>query len=90
MPNQTQMQDKEFMNDVLSSQKHITGTYSTFANECAGKMIRDDLLSILREEHEIQADVFNEITTRGWYQTTPAEQQKIDQAKQKYAPGSQQ
>ena len=80
-----QLQDKELMMDVLGSQKLMTGNYSTFANECATKCIRDDMLNILRDEHEIQAEIFGEMSSRGWYPTQPAEQQKIDQAKQKFS-----
>lgn len=78
------MQDKEWMEDVLSSQKLITSTYNTFANECACENLRSDMLNLLREEHDIQADIFTEMSSRGWYQTSPAEQQKVNQAKQKY------
>ncbi|HCC34584.1 MAG TPA: spore coat protein [Ruminococcaceae bacterium] len=78
------MKDKEWMQDVLSSQKLITSNYNTFANECATPELRQDMLSLLHEEHDIQAEVFDEMNTRGWYPTTPAEQQKIEQAKQKF------
>ena len=78
------MQEKEMMEDVLSSQKAITGTYNNFVNECASPEIRNEFLNILNEEHTIQAQVFDEMHKRGWYPTPPAEQQVIDQAKQKY------
>lgn len=41
-------------------------------------------VDILTEEHQIQADVFNEMSKRGWYPVQQAEQQKIQQAKQKF------
>ena len=78
------MQDKELMDDVLSSQKMMTANYSLYANECAGKTLRDDMLCLLREEHDIQADLFYQMQSKGWYPTPPAEQQKIDQTKQKF------
>lgn len=78
------MQDRELLDDVLSAQKHITDIYNTYANECATAGIRDDMLCLLREEHDIQADIYNEMSSRGWYKVQPAEQQKIDQAKQKF------
>lgn len=78
------MQEKEVFDDVLTSQKFITDTYNTFTNECATPNIRDEFLNILTEEHQIQADVFDEMKKRGWYTTPQAEQQKIQQAKQKY------
>ena len=77
--------DKEMLNDALISQKMLTDDYNTFANECATPGIRNEFLSILSEEHQIQADVFDEMSKRGWYQGPPAEQTKIDQAKQKFS-----
>ena len=77
--------DKEMLNAALISQKMLTDDYNTIANECATPGIRNEFLSILSEEHQIQADVFDEMSKRGWYQVPPAEQTKIDQAKQKFS-----
>lgn len=59
--------DKAMMNDALISQKMLTDDYNTFANECATPSVRNEFLSILSEEHQIQADVFDEMNKRGWY-----------------------
>ena len=88
--NNGQMQEKEILNDVLTSQKAVTGAYNNFANECATPNIRDEFMRILTEEHQIQADVFDEMQKRGWYPTPAAEQQKIQQAKQKFQNQNQQ
>lgn len=82
--NNIQMQDKEVINDVLSSQKFITDSYNNFTNECATPNVREQFMRILTEEHQIQAEVFDEMSKRGWYPTTPAQQQKVQQAKQKF------
>lgn len=82
--NQNGMSEKEVMSDALYAQKHITSTYNTFANECVTPLLRDEFLNLLNEEHQIQAELFNEMQKRGWYQAENAEQQKIEQAKQKY------
>ncbi len=88
--NNGQMQEKEILNDVLASEKAVTGAYNTFANECATPNVRDEFMRILTEEHQIQADVFDEMKKRGWYPTPAAEQQKIQQAKQKFQNQNQQ
>ncbi len=77
--------DQEMMNDVLSSQKLLTGNYNNFANECASPALLSEMMNILNEEHQIQHQVFDEMQKRGWYQTEPAQQQKVDQCKQQYA-----
>ena len=78
------MGEKEFIEDALDFQKHVTGLYNTFAGECKCNEMRKDFLNILNDEHQIQADIFNEMSVRGWYSTTNAEQQKIDCVKQKF------
>ena len=75
---------EEIMNDILSSQKHITGVYNTFSNECTHQAMRNDFLNILREEHNIQVDVFTEMQKRGWYAPPEAQQQMIDQTNTKF------
>ena len=84
MANQTYMTDKEILEDMLSSQKAITGAYDTFSNECAHRCLRDDMLNILREEHDIQASLFTQMQDRGWYNPADAQQAQIDQVRNKY------
>ena len=81
------MQDKEILQDVLMSQKTVTGSYNTNANECATPELRTEMLRILQEEHSIQASVFTEMHRRGWYPTPMAQQDKIQTTKQKYEAG---
>jgi len=88
--NNGQMQEKEIFEDVLTSQKAVTGAYNNFTNECATPNIRNEFMNILTEEHQIQAEVFDEMKKRGWYPTPAADQQKIQQAKQKFQNQSQQ
>ena len=83
--NQQSFGDREMMNDILSSQKHLTDTYNSFANECSSPAVLSELMNILNEEHQMQHEVFDEMQQRGWYQTEPAPQQKIDQCKQKFS-----
>lgn len=77
--------DKEMLNDALVTEKALTADYNSYSNECANSNVRNTLLQILNEEHEIQADVFNEMHTRGFYPTMSAEEQMISQAKQKFS-----
>lgn len=77
--------EKEVLNEALSTEKSSTGTYNTFVNECANPQLRNDLMQILNNTHKMQADIFNEIQSKGMYQLCQAQQQKISQAKQKYS-----
>ena len=80
----TMFSDKDRLQDALASQKFITGNYNTFTTECATPEVRGVFMSILKEEHDIQNEIFTEMQKRGWYQVMPAEQQKLQQAKTKF------
>ncbi|MCL2739658.1 MAG: spore coat protein [Oscillospiraceae bacterium] len=79
-----QMGAKEMLEDCLSSEKNLTSVYNTFTNECVNPKIRTDFMNSLRETHEIQADLFNQMQTRGWYAVKSARQPDIKAAAQKY------
>lgn len=73
------------LKDALACQKELTNTYNLASNETAGNNgLRSDMLHILMEEHELQSTMFNAARQKGWYQTEPAPQQRIEQTLQKF------
>ncbi len=77
--------EKEILSDALAAQKASTGNFNTFANECVHEDVRQTMLHILSEEHDIQQDVFNTMHEQGYYPTPAAEQKKVDEVKQQYS-----
>ena len=75
--------EQQIMQDCLMTEKQMTSSYNTYAGECVNEQLRSTMLDILDESHKIQADIFSTMQTHGWYQVEPAEQQKIQQARQK-------
>ncbi len=78
------MTEKENLTDMLSSQKFISGNYNIWAGECVSENLRNTMLNILDDEHCIQNEIFNEMSTRGWYPVKPASPQEIDTIKNKF------
>lgn len=76
--------EKEILGDALSSQKATTALFNTSANECVHEDVRQTLLNILKEEHEIQQDVFHMMHEEGLYPTPAADEKKVQQLKQQY------
>ncbi len=76
--------DREIMDDILTSQKHISGSYNTYSNECVNQQLQNDMLNILKEEHSIQFTVFEEMQKRGWYSPGAAQAQMINETKTKF------
>jgi spore coat protein CotF len=81
--------EKEILNDFIISQKLLTSSYNTYAGECTNQQLRNAFLNILDDEHAIQANIFENMQSKGWYQTEPADQQKVQQAKQKFGQSQQ-
>lgn len=75
--------DKELLEDSLNSQKHIETNYNIWANECVDCCLKDDMMNILKEEHDMQFELFAEMQNRGWYATEAADANKITQTRQK-------
>lgn len=76
--------DKEQITDLLTTQKHLTCTYNTYCNESATPALRSCLLSVLRDEHAIGEELFNTMSTRGWYTVEKAEDQKLQKTKDQF------
>lgn len=78
------LSDEDILKDMLDSQKYITTLYNINANECTNMELKDNMLKILREEHNIQTSVFQELQVRGMYSTLNAEKQKVDEVNTKF------
>ncbi len=81
----TDLGQKEALGECLMDQKQISASYNTFAGECTNIQLRDTFLDILRSEHHIQSELFGVLQSNGWYQTEPAQPEKVDQIRQKFS-----
>ena len=77
--------EKEILGDALATQKTTTANFNTYANECVHEDIRQTMLHILKQEHEIQQNVFNMMHEKGYYPTPAADDKKIQDTKQKFS-----
>ena len=83
--NKEQYTDKDILGDGLKAQKASTASYNMFSDECAHEEVRNCMLNILKQEHDIQDDIFHMMSAKGYYPTPAAEEKKINEAKQKFA-----
>ncbi|MDR1805777.1 MAG: spore coat protein [Clostridium sp.] len=78
------MADRELMDDMLTSQKHITGVYNTYSCECVNPRLKADFLNLWRENQNLQSSVFTQMQERGWYAPQKAQQKMVTQTKTKF------
>ena len=76
--------EKQKMNDLLSSEKFLTGIYNTYRLEAATGSVKSCLATLHEDEHRIADEIFTEMNARGWYPTECAEATKVQSTKQKF------
>ena len=78
------MQDKDLMEKELLIIKGVCDLYLHGTIESSTAEVHCAFKEALNESLDIQNKIFNLMTEKGWYKMTTVEQQKIDQAKQKF------
>ena len=80
--NEQNLTERELLTDLLHTEKDMAKTYAGNITECASPKLRQLLTRHMTECAEDQLCVFNEMQSRNMYQTKPAQQNEIAQAKQ--------
>lgn len=65
---QSQMSDKDFCTDLLSTEKYVSGTYDTAIFEFRDPQIRSVLNHIQKEEQQHGESLFKYMESKGLYQ----------------------
>ncbi|MFD2215952.1 spore coat protein [Metabacillus endolithicus] len=79
------MNDRDFANDLLSTEKYLTSSYSTALNEASHQALYQDLSTIFNETQQAQRDLYNLMFKNGWYSLEAADTQKLQQSYQKFS-----
>lgn len=75
------MNDKEMMQDLLTSEKQVISSYSTGITESSCMNLRNTLVNNFKNAQEIQYKVFDTMKQKGWYQTKDAPTNEVQQLK---------
>ena len=79
------MDDKILMENLLYTVKTTSGLFFNGTIESSTANVRNAFDSALNKSLQMQKDIFGKLSEKGWYQTTPVEQQKITQTAQKFS-----
>ena len=79
------MDDKMLMEDLLNNTKGICDLYLHGAIESATQNVNAAFDKALNESLCMQDELYQKMAAKGWYPTQQAQQQQIDQVRQKYA-----
>lgn len=75
-----EMNDRDFINDILTQEKYLTFGYNTGLNEMQNPQLHQTIQQILNDAHQSQLKLFDLMFQKGWYKMKTAEQQEISQA----------
>lgn len=80
-----QMNDRDFLNDGLSTCKYLTDSLNVAVREASHGQLHSDILQILTETHQSSRELYNLMFQNGWYKLEAEEQPKIEQAQQQFS-----
>lgn len=79
------MDDQLIMADILTTVKGAADLYLHGTIESATVNIHQAFDQKLNDTLQMQNDIYTKMSQRGWFPPQQAEQQKIDQARQKFS-----
>lgn len=79
IPQTSEMNDRDFLNDVLESEKNLSNNLAIALNEASNETFFQDILDMFIESKKMARQLYNLMFQNGWYTLEKAEQQKIDQ-----------
>ncbi|MCI8519818.1 MAG: spore coat protein [Clostridia bacterium] len=79
------MEDRDLMEKELLVIKGVCDLYMHGTLEATTAEVHAAFKDALNVSLDIQNKIYNLMSEKGWYKTCPAEQTKLDQAKQKYS-----
>ncbi|MDG5788938.1 spore coat protein [Evansella sp. AB-P1] len=84
VPETPQMSDRDYINDMLSTEKYMTDSYSTALNEASHQALYSDLQQIFIDSQQCQRNLFNLMFEKGWYSFDAEQQQTLNQSYQQF------
>ncbi|MFP4661821.1 MAG: spore coat protein [Halanaerobiales bacterium] len=80
-----EMNDRDYLNDILATEKYLTDGFNTFVREASHTELHNDVKTILTDTHECTRDIFNLMFKDGFYSFQGASGQEIQQTQQKFS-----
>ncbi len=79
------MNDKDIMENLLLTTKGVCDLFMHGSIESSTANVHQAFTTALNDSLCMQDSIYKEMSNHGWYTTEQAQQQKIDQVKQKFA-----
>jgi spore coat protein CotF len=84
VPKTPQMNDRDFINDLLATEKYLTTAYTMPLHEASHEGLYQDIMKIFSETQNCQRELYDLMFKKGWYAVEAADQQKLQQSYQQF------
>lgn len=84
VPKTPQMNERDFVNDLLTTEKYMTTSYSMALHEASHRGLYDNILNIYTETQNRQRDLYDLMFKKGWYSIEAEDQQTLQQSYQQF------
>jgi len=79
VPKGTEMNDKDYINSVLSSLKEMSKNYVQAMTEASNEVLYEEYFKMFNNISTLQRDVYEIMFRKGWYSLEEAEEMKVNQ-----------
>lgn len=79
VPKGIAMNDKDYMNAILSTEKCMVKNYAVAMTEASNEHLHQAYQNMFQTVDNLQRQIFEEMFRKGWYPLEKAEQQKVMQ-----------
>ncbi|WKB35159.1 spore coat protein [Terrilactibacillus sp. S3-3] len=85
VPKTPQMNDRDYLNDMLATEKYLTTSYVQALHEMSHQSLYQEMLSIFTDTSNQQRELFNLMFKKGWYNFDAEDGQKLQQTHQQFS-----
>ncbi|KOO37109.1 spore coat protein [Priestia koreensis] len=85
VPKTPEMNDRDYINDLLATEKYMTASYCTALNEFSHDALYHEVLGIFTETQNCQRELYNLMFKKGWYGVEAADQQQLQQTYEQFS-----
>lgn len=78
VPKGTNINDKDYMNSLLSSLKEIVKNYTVSLTEASNETLYNEFKTMFDEYSILQREVYETMFRKGWYSLEKVDEQKLD------------
>ena len=75
----TEMNDKDYINSVLSTLKEMSKNYVQAMTEASNEVLYEEYFEMFNEISKLQRDVYEVMFQKGWYSLEEVDEIKINQ-----------